>query len=317
MLFRSGFLGRGLRGAEGAAADAYERTFRYLETLRRDDGGYGWAERGISHLTPTLAAIRCYALFERAPPRKAELVAWVRRGHPREIKKLEQERRTFDFQQLLALWLLGASAPEIEARLRAITRPTAYLKQYERSGYPLLPSEAGVVMAYVRQGLSLDAIREPFGAYFEARQRPNGSFNNTPATEGGDGHVGNTYWASLALLLLGRARQLQPELAVWLRACQLPGGGFTCAPRPEFGGVDDIAYTWYALAGLELLEAPGPDRPEACVAQIHTLANSDGGFGDRAGWLSNAMATWHALSALKMLEALPSLGRLVDRKSVV
>ena len=62
--------------------------------------------------------------------------------------------------------------------------------------------------------------------------------------------------------MLGREVERRDELVAWLRACQLPGsagagkGGFTFAPQPEFGGVDDIGYTRAALRARRQLQ-PG------------------------------------------------------------
>lgn len=86
----------------------------------------------------------------------------------------------------------------------------------------------------------------------------------------------------------------------------MPSGGFTYQPKPEFGGVDDVAYTCAALRTLQLLGGVPADG-DACRAWLHSLANADGGFGDRPGWRSNPTATYHALAALDSLGALDSL----------
>ncbi|MDP3069006.1 MAG: prenyltransferase/squalene oxidase repeat-containing protein [Opitutaceae bacterium] len=284
----------------------------YLETLRRPDHGYAWGDQELSHLTPTFHVIGAYRALGLTPPRHAALAAWVRANHPRELKKLEQERRIFDWQQIQALAWLGADTAEFRPKVAALTQPLAYLKQYERNGYPVMQSELGAVLSHALLGLPVTGIAEAFGGYIDARRRANGSFNNTPAADGGDGHVMNTLWALQASRALGREIARKDELIAWLRACQLPGGGFTFQPEPMFGGVDDIAYTRAALRALKLLGATPANR-EACIAQIHSLANSDGGFADRVGWLSNAGATWCALDALDALGALDSLATVKRR----
>ncbi len=297
-------LPRPVRGADTPPVSPTVRdaVARYLETLRRADGGYAWGDQEDSHLTPTLGAIASYRLLQRTPPQRDALVEFVRTHHPREVKKLEQERRVFDWQQIHALQLLGADLGAFRPRIAAMTEPLGYMKQYERNGHPVMQSELGVVMSHLALGLPTDGIAPAFGRYLDARCRPNGSFNNTPASAGGDGHVMNTLWALQAQRILGREIAHREELVAWLRACQLPGGGFTFAPRPEFGGVDDIAYTRAALRCLKILGAT-PERAEACIAQVHGLANADGGFSDREGWLSNANATACALEALELLAA--------------
>src|SRR5262245_44494996 len=128
-------LPRGLRAA-GANAPTIRTITDYLQTLRRDDNGYAWGDVEISHLTPTFGVIGCYHVLKQTPPHKDTLVQYVRTHHPRELKKLEQERRIFDWQQVQALAWLGADASEFKPKIAALTKPLGYLKQYERHGYP-------------------------------------------------------------------------------------------------------------------------------------------------------------------------------------
>ena len=96
----------------------------------------------------------------------------------------------------------------------------------------------------------------------------------------------NTWWGLAALDVLGRSQENRDATIAWLRACQLPGGGFTYQPEAEIGGWDDVAYTWAAVRSLTLLGAAPADRA-ACVKYLHSLWNADGGFGDQTGWASN------------------------------
>ncbi len=285
---------------------------RYLETHARPDGGYAWEDQQQSHLTPTFAVIGCYRRLGQSPPTPAPLAEFVRTHHPAQLKKLEQEHRIFDFQQVQALVWLGADAAEIRRRINGYTKPLSYMKAYERRGYPVFQSEMAVLRCRELLGMSRDESPAEFVNYLNDRRRANGSFNNTPAADGGDGHVLNTWWGLQALNSLGRAQEKKDELVAWLRACQLPNGGFTYQPQPKFAGVDDVAYTWAAVRALKLLGAV-PDHREACVDYLHSLANADGGFSDRPGWLSNPLATYYALDALAALGALASLADIQRR----
>jgi len=301
------FFGQALASRRGV-----EAVLRYLESLARPDGGYGWEDQEQAHLTPSYFVIGCYRLFQRVPPNRARLAAFVRTHHPSQLKKLEQERRGFDFQQVQALVWLGEDPAEFRERFSAWQAPLAYLKQYEQRGHPLFSSEMGVVLGRALLGVPSSALPRPFVAYLDARRRPNGSFNNTPASEGGDGHVLNTWWGLRALHVLGRDEEMRDDTVAWLRACQLPDGGFTFSPKPEFGAVDDVAYTWAAVRGLGQLGAE-PAHRDACLAYLRSLANADGGFGDRPGWFSNPMATYYALDAFDALGALGSAGTVPRR----
>ncbi|HUR59023.1 MAG TPA: prenyltransferase/squalene oxidase repeat-containing protein [Opitutaceae bacterium] len=300
----------GVVRAAGAPSSAAITAF--LETHRKDDDGYGWGDQVLSHLTPTFHVIGAYRVLGQTPPNKDRLVQYVRTHHPRELKKLEQERRIFEWQQIQGLAWLGADLSEFRPRIAKFTEPMAYLPQYERHKYPIFQSELGVVMSHALLGLPLDGIKDAFGRYISVRQRDNGSFNNTPSADGGDGHVMNTLWALQASPVLGRPIEKKDELVAWIRACQLPNGGFTYQPKPLFGGVDDIVYVRAALVALKLLGA-GPANRDGCLAYIHSLANADGGFSDRPGWLSNATATYYALDALQTMGALDTLASVKRR----
>ena len=122
----------------------------------------------------------------------------------------------------------------------------------------------------------------------------------------------NTWWGLQGLRILGRAEENKAATVGWLQKCQLSNGGFTYQPKPEFGGLDDVTYTWAAVRALKLLGS-APKDPAAAIKYLHSLANENGGFADRPGWLSNPVATYYALDALNALEA---LGTAVTRKQV-
>ncbi|MBE0540198.1 MAG: terpene cyclase/mutase family protein [Verrucomicrobia bacterium] len=294
------------------AADWRRDVIRYLESLARGDGGYGWEGQDHSHLTPTFYVIGSYRLVGKTPPQTKQLAEFIRTHHPGALKKLDQERRAFDFQQVQTLAWLGEDASALKEKILAWRKPLAYLKQYERHGYPLFSSETGVILARALLGVPASELPSEFAAYLDSRRRANGSFNNTPATDGSDGHVMSTWWGLQALRVLERDQEKRDEMIAWLRDCQLPNGGFTFQPKPEFGGVEDVAYTRAAVRALQQLgESPKDSRK--CVAWLHSLANSDGGFADRPGWLSNPMATYYALDALEALGGFESLAEVKRR----
>jgi hypothetical protein len=291
----------------GQSSDAnaawHSAVIAYLETLSRPDGGYAWADQEDAHLTPTFAVIGCYQLLKRTPPNKARLAEFVRTHHPSRLRKLEQEHRVFEFQQVQSLVWLDDSAADFRERVRRWEKPFAFPKQYEQHGYPVFQSETAAFTCRRLLQLPLEELSPHFIAYLDARRRTNGSFNNTPATEGGDGHVMNTWWGLRALRVLGRASERKQETIAWLRACQLPNGGFTWQPNAEFGGVDDAAYTWAAVRALDELGSAPADR-NSTSRYLGSLWNTDGGFSDRPGWASNPAATYYALDALATLDPL-------------
>jgi len=278
---------------------------KYLLALSRPDGGYAWEDQEESHLTPTFAVVGCMHLLGQTPPRKAQLVEFIRTHHPSQLKKLEQEHHEFEFQQIQALRWLGEDASELRGRVRGWKKPAVYMKQYEQHGYPILRHEMMAIICRELLGLPLNGLGE-YVDYLGRRRRTNGSFNNTLAADGGEGHVLNTWYAIEALRALGKTGEMKEQTVAWLRACQLPNGGFAYQPRPQFGGVDDVAYTWAAVRALKELGA-GPADARGCLAYLHALWNADGGFGDRPGWASNPMSTYYALDALDALGELDAV----------
>lgn len=285
----------------------------YLESLRRSDRGYAFSAQARSHLTPTFAAIGCHRLLEKMPPDRDALRDFLRANHPRELQRQQRERRHFDYQQIQSLVWLGDDAADFRERIRPQIIPRPYPKISERHGYPVFQSELAGVQCHALLGLPVERLAPAFADYVTSRRRANGSFNNTPAADGGDGHVMNTLWGLQAQRTLRIPDENPAGAAAWLRAAQLPGGGFTFQPEPPFGGVDDVAYTRAAVRALHLVGAEPADR-QSCIAWLLSLANADGGFGDRPGWRSNPMATYLALDALEALGALAAIETLTPAR---
>ncbi len=285
------------------------RLARQGSSLSRITGAPGWrlragkirSNRTSRRRLPSLVAI---ALLKQTPPNKTKLAEFIRTHHPRELKKLEQERRAFEFQQVQALVWLGEDASELKERILAWNQPLAYLKQYEQHGYPLFSSEMGVILSRAMLGVPSQGSairvrglsRQPPARQRQFQQHARGGRQRRSCDEhvvGLAGAAPRSKWPPMH----------RPQTIAWLRACQLANGGFTFAPKPEFGGVDDVAYTWAAVRALKHLGATPANR-DACVKYLHSLANADGGFSDRPGWLSNPMATYYALDALEALDEL-------------
>ena len=293
---------------------------KWLETLARDDGGYGWEDQPKSHLSPTFAVIGCYHMLGQEPPHKARLAEFVRTHHPFHLKKLERDLRVFEFQQIQSLLWLGEDVSVFRGMVRGWKQPMAYPAQYEEHRYPVFQNELKAFSCRAILGLPLDDLSPEFIEYLSTRRRENGSFNNTPAADGGDGHVMNSWWGLEALAALGRDREKSKETIDWLRACQRESGGFTHQPEPRIGGVENVTYTWAALKALQQLQGQ-PANPGGCVDFLFSLRNADGGFGDRPGWPSNPLATYEALEALAVLGAMetttPAAPPAVNAKSTL
>lgn len=292
--------------AESTSA-AQQSVFDYLESLARPDGGYAWPDQETSHLSSTFAVIACYRVFTRVVPHVAARAEFVRTHHPTEWKKLEQEHREFDYQQIQALLWLGADVSSFRDRVLGWQAPVPYLAQYERHRYPVLRFQLAAVTCRQLLGIPKSDIPQEWTTYLRNRRRLNGSFNNTPAEDGSDGNILNTWWGLEALQILSENDPLRESTVKWLQSCQAPDGGFRWQPQPEYGKESDAAYTWAAIQSLKSSNTAPLDQA-AAIQNLMSLRNADGGFGDRPGWASNAMATRYALESLAALGALDQLG---------
>lgn len=292
-----------------AGEDWRDVVVKYLESLAKPDGGYGWADQEDSHLMPTCNIVACYIILQRELPRKKQVADFVRTHHPitgenAEAGKHAAELRNLTLLQMVTLKLLGENIESFETVVRAWNGVSNYPKMYEQHGYPLLRQECNSVLGRLALSLPLDDLAPKLNEYIASRRRANGSFNNTPAEDGSDGSVGNTLNGVRAMMR--ENDPLAAQTTDWLRQCQLPNGGFTWQPKPEFGALDDLNNTWAAVTALSILKQ-GPANSDGCISYVCSAWNEDGGFGLRPGLTSSPEGT---ASALKVLGNLNSLDKL-------
>ncbi len=284
---------------------------RYLESLAKADGGYGWVEQYDSHLSVTFAVIGSYQVLGIKPPSAKKTAEFVRKAHPingplRETRKHWAELKEFDFQQIQSLLWLGEDAGDFKKIVQGWKRVSPYTAAYEKGQNPVFRQEVHSIFCRQLLGLPMDEIVSGFGQYISERERKNGSFNNTPSSDGSDGHLVNTCFGLCARDALGIKNS--KAVSSWLKRCQRENGGFTWCPSPAIGNVEDVAYTWAAIHSLKLLDDK-PENVNECIKWIGSLWNEDGGFGDRPGAASMPMATYMALDVLSILKALPEIKR--------
>ena len=87
------------------------------------------------------------------------------------MRKLEQEHREFEFQQIQSLIWLGADASSFQAQVRGWTRPQRYLPQYEKHSYPVFRSQLTAFTCRELLGLPTDDLVPEFVAYLDTRRR--------------------------------------------------------------------------------------------------------------------------------------------------
>jgi hypothetical protein len=294
------------------ARERADQIATFLEHHHNPDGGYSWIPGDRSHITPTFAAVGCYRNLGTPVPQPKAVADFVRNNYPvPERRRTERPLWRFDYEQVQSLLWLNEPINSFQQLAAAWTRPAEFTTSYELNGYPVFQHQAMAVC--VRRMTGVDGgSNDAWLAYFRERRRADGTFNHTPASDGSAGHVTNTVWGFWALESLGADEPPPPQLADWVRACQLPSGGFTYEPHAAIGGVDDVFYTW---AALWLLNRAGkqPKERNACVDWVSALETSDGGFQDRPGGVANPTATYYALECFKLLHA----GRAQSSKRAV
>lgn len=296
------------------------RVSQYLETLAREDGGYGWAGQEDSYLTVTYATVGTYRILGLQLPRPKAAAVFVRKGHPingakQETRQHWAELKTFSFEQIQTLLWLNESVESFKNRVNGWKKISSYTTAYETGGNPVLIQEAHSLLCRRLLGLSCEPLQQTFLPYFRARRRLDGSFNTVPTVEGGGGHVVNTWYALDALAALGE-QPAPEELVAWVKACQLGDGGFTWCPNPAVGGISDIWYLWAAVRTLAMFN----ERPQnigECQRWLQSLWNEDGGFGDRPGAPSSAVATYQVCDSLRLLGLTLTDVRRPARKTAV
>lgn len=297
-----------------AQATWKEGVLHYInEKLAKSDGGYGWEGQPDSHLTPTFAVIGILHDLDQLPDDRVPLIDFVRTHHPqhglnKEAGPSGAEVRTLVYQQIQGiLWLEGDIAA-FKDEVRNWKSQAGKIANYEKQGYPVLMQEMMTPVCRHLLNIPLSDFASLL-TYLQARRRKNGSFNNAPAKDGGDGNMLNTYWSIYALNIFDKNDLLRKETATWIQSSQLKNGGFTHQPHPVIGTNDDVAYTWAAVKALQLLSATPKNRKE-CIRYLISLKNPDGGFGNQPGLPSTPISTFYAIDALKALGAFSYLDTL-------
>ncbi len=299
------FAGTAAAGEVSWSASFRAKAARFLERHRRPEGAYGWSSDVIAHITPTFGVIGSYRLLGIKPPAPERVADFARNVYPvPEVRRKDRPLWRMDFEQVQTLSWLDKPIDSFRPLAATWNRSAAFTKVYEMGGNPVFQHQAMAVRVRRLLGLTPSEEDSAWREYFLARRRPDGTFNATPAADGSGGHVMNTLWGLQAAECLGIKLSAMPELAGWIKTCQLASGGFTYAPKASLGGLEDIAYTWCALQILERLDER-PNSPAQCAAWVESLFTPEGGFQDRPGGEPNPLATFYALDSLRLLKHTP------------
>jgi hypothetical protein len=283
-------------------------TLSYIQkSLAKPDGGYGWEDQPDSHLTPTYAVTGILYNLDKLPANTEKLIAFVKTHHPQRGKNLEAgpsgtEERDLVYQQLQSLVWLKDDISSFKTEVLSWRHQSNKVSNFEEHGYPVFLQEMMTPVCRSLLNAFLQDVSQHFTSYLQSRRRDNGSFNNTPAADGGDGNILNTYWGLYGWKQVMNNDEKKQQTSNWIKSCQLKSGGFTHQPNPLIAGNDEVAYTWAAVKALQLLSAEPVDKA-ACIRYLISLRNDDGGFANHRGLPSTPMSTFYAIDALKTLDA--------------
>lgn len=279
--------------AVGLCAETHSDVRAYLESLAKSDGGYGWPEQSDSFAEVTFAVVGVYHAIGEAPPNPERTAAAVMRnpfsGETQETRPHSVQPLHLFYQQMQTLAWLGKSTDPAWHGVSGLVSVPSYQKAYETGGNPPMDEVSAPIRCRMIRKARCDDLKENYLPYFVRRRRANGTYNTTPAIDGGDGHVVNTYHGLLAELAFeGRCGT---NAVAWIENCRQKDGGFSWSPNPQFGGVSDMYYVWHAVKALRLMGTDVAEK-ESLMEWVRSLRNADGGFADRPGAPSSPIATY-------------------------
>ncbi|ADV83473.1 Prenyltransferase/squalene oxidase [Terriglobus saanensis SP1PR4] len=277
-----------------------DRILSFVARHRKPEGGYGWLSRTKAHITPTFAAVGCYRILQSPVPETEVLADFVRSHYPVPAGLSQQPLWRIDYEQAQILnWLGKTIGPD---KLAMLQEPFVYNTYFEKNAYPTFQHQAMALrlrkMISADKNLSSAAWRD----YFKLRRRTNGTFNNSVAADGSDGHIVNTLWGMGALEDLGQQVHLPADGIAWIRSCQLETGGFIWCPFPALGRCENMIYTWAAVSLLSQANSK-PRDTDGCIRWINEQFTDEGGFRSSPLANPNLTATYYALDALRILGA--------------
>lgn len=213
----------------------------YIEKkLAKPDGGYGWEDQPDSHLTPTYAVTGILYDLDKLPVNRQGLVEFIKTHHPQRGKNIEAgpsgtEERDLIYQQIKSIQWLAADAASFKDEVSKWQPQLNKVSNFEEHGYPVFLQEMMTPVCRSMLGISQDDVAVHFTEYLQARKRANGSFNNAPTSEGGDGNIINTFWGLYGWQQFHLSQDEISNTIDWIKSCQLTNGGFTHQPKATIG----------------------------------------------------------------------------------
>lgn len=297
----------------------------YIESIKKESGGFGWQGQPDGHITPTFAAIGVLKNLNDLPDKPGKLIEWIRTHHPQTGKNIEggpsgSQMRDIFYQQMQAIGWLGGDISGYKNEVSQWKSQRNSNANFEETKFGNLWQETFTPLSFNLLQLPFDKIKDDFNSYLDSLRRPNGSYNNAPLsfTEGGDadGNILCTLNSILSLKAIGADIPLKNQLIKWLQHCQEASGGFKHQTNPQLAKKPDIIYTWAATKALSELGAT-PLNIKKTVDYILLCQALSGGFGNKPGLPATPMSTYYAIDALKNLNALDNLDRKFSGDGIV
>lgn len=311
ILFLFVFMGMDQLAAQNTRKQAL---MKYISSLKKPGGGFGWLEQYDGHITPTFAVVGVLKNLEEIASNNDELIKWIETHHPQSGENKEagpsgNQIRDLVFEQIQAIKWLGGDISNFKEEVSRWESQRGFPSNFEETKFGNLWQETFTPITYELLDLPYEPIRDEYSAYILGLQRDNGSFNNAaPAfyKAQSDGNILCTLNSIISLNYLDQEISDKDKLVLWLKSCQDKDGGFKHQPEPLLARKTDIIYTWAGIRALQILGYK-PENIKSCIDFILSLQNKDGGFGNKPGLASTPMSTFYAIDALNYLNALPEL----------
>jgi hypothetical protein len=272
-----------------------QEALQYIQIRQNEDGGYSFARGAESSAADTYYGIQVLKMLGAEPRNAAKTINFM--------QSLQREDGSFD--SVNVAYYVVKTLDELGAKLQRPLEDFILSLQTTQGGFGVLEADIESPSELETTYLSLELLRsaEHVVSFTKTkdiiltRQNPDGSFGRS-----GYSRLGATYHALASLSLLGFDVRTLRHTEEWVRACEIPSGGFRTSPEsfdPYFV-MDDIHY------GVKSLDILGKNCrfPSQTLDLIAKFQNENGGF-RRSIFLgiSTFESTYHAILACSTILA--------------
>jgi hypothetical protein len=272
-----------------------QEALQYIQMRQNEDGGYSFARGAESSAADTYYGIQVLKMLGAEPRNAAKTINFMR--------SLQREDGSFD--SVNVAYYVVKTLDELGAKLHRPFKGFILSLQTSQGEFGVLEADMESPSELEMTYLSLELLRTVEHSLSFAktkdiiltRQNRDGSFGRS-----GYSRLGATYHALASLSLLGFDVRTLRRTEDWVRACEIPSGGFRTNPESfdSYFIMDDVYF------GVKCLDVLGKNYrfPSQTLDLVTKFQNENGGF-RRSIFLgiSAFESTYHAISACSTILA--------------